>query len=178
MKPVSMKWREEETAAGNARVFLPEVLLQYLKLGERLVAEGVHPRQLHELRLATKHFRYGVEMFEPLFGPKVSELLTILRETQQRLGEISDATASEAWLRGRKIHNDPGSKALLSFLEQKAARQSGEFGEFWKMHWGTPELRNRWVLYLQRYAGRSGVRPTAQPKPTSTEPRASASGLI
>ncbi len=163
MKPVSMKWREEETAAENARAFLPEVLLQYLKLGERLVADGVHPRQLHELRLATKHFRYGVEMFEPLFGPKVSELLTILRETQQRLGEISDATASEAWLRRRKIHNDPGSRALLSFLEQKAARQSGEFGGFWKTHWGTEELRSRWVQYLRRYAGRSGVRPIQQP---------------
>src|SRR5208283_1917234 len=155
MKPVSMKWREEETAAENARVFLPEVLLQYLKLGERLVADGVHPRQLHELRLATKHFRYGVEMFEPLFGPKVSELLGTLRETQQRLGEISDATASEAWLRGRKIQNDPGSKALLSFLERRAALQSGEFGGFWKSHWGTPELRDRWVQYLRRYAGRS-----------------------
>jgi len=159
MKPVPMKWREEETAAANARVFLPEVLLQYLKLGERLVADGVHPRQLHQLRLATKHFRYGIEMFEPLFGPKVAELLGILRETQQRLGEISDATASEAWLRQHKIQGDVGSKALLSFLDQKAAKQAGEFGAFWSTHWGSPELRNRWVQYLRRYAGRSGVRP-------------------
>jgi len=163
MKPVSMKWREEETAAANARVFLPEVLLEYLKLGERLVADGVHPRQLHELRLATKHFRYGVEMFEPLFGPKVSELLAILRETQQRLGEISDATASEAWLRRRRIHTDVASRALLTFLQQKAARQSGEFGGFWRMHWGTEELRNRWVQYLRRYAGRSPVRSVTPP---------------
>jgi len=159
MKPASMKWREEETAAANARVFLPEVLLEYLKLGERLVAEGVHPRQLHELRLATKHFRYGVEMFEPLFGPKVSELLGILRETQQRLGQISDATASEAWLRQRKIQRDPGCQALLRFLDEKAARQSGEFAGFWKTHWGSEELRNRWVLYLRRYAGRTAGKP-------------------
>ena len=163
MKPRSMKWRGEETAAANARIFLPEVLLQYLKLGERLLTEGVHPRELHQLRLATKHFRYGIEMFEPLFGPKVSELLGILRESQQRLGEISDATASEAWLRGHKIQGNAGSRELLSFLEQKAAKQSGEFAGFWRTHWGSPELRNRWVLYLRRYAGRSGVTPVQQP---------------
>jgi CHAD domain len=165
MKPAPMKWREEETAAGNARVFLPEVLLQYLKLGERLIAEGVHPRQLHELRLATKHFRYGIEIFEPVFGPKVAELLGILRDTQQRLGEISDATASEAWLRQHKIHGDIGSKALLSFLEEKAEKQSGEFAAFWSTHWGTPELCDRWVQYLRRYAGRSGVRPSTHQQP-------------
>jgi CHAD domain-containing protein len=154
-----MKWRPEETAAENARVFLPEVLREYLKLGERLVAVGVHPRQLHQLRLATKHFRYCIEMFEPLFGPTITVLSGILRETQQRLGEISDATASEAWLLERKIQEDVGSKALLNYLEQKAETQSSEFAAFWQTHWGTHELRTRWVVYLSRYAGRSGANP-------------------
>jgi CHAD domain-containing protein len=163
MKPDSMKWREQKTAAENARVFLPEVLLQYLKLGERLVNIEGHPRRLHQLRLATKHIRYGVDMFEPLFGPKLAELSLILRETQQRLGEISDATASEAWLRRPGIPHDTGSDNLLVFLEQKASRQALEFASFWQMHWGTPELRSKWVLYLRRYAGRSGVRPAKAP---------------
>jgi hypothetical protein len=168
MKPQSMRWQHEKTAAENARVFLPEVLLEYLNLGDRLAKHGVHPKELHQLRLATKHLRYGIEMFEPLFGPTVANLLLILRETQQRLGEISDATASEAWIHTHKLDQDAEIQAVLTGLEQRGATCSSEFGTFWQTHWGLPGLRDRWVLYLRRYAGRSRVRPV-QPAPNQNE---------
>ena len=165
----TMEARLHEMAGGGdgggkrPRALLPEVLLQYLKLGYRLAADGVHPRQLHELRLATKHFRYGVEMFEPLFGPKVSELLGIVRETQQAPGEISDATASEAWLRSHRDPQRPGFQGPLELPGREGRQAIRRVRRVLENPLGNTRLRDRWVQYLRRYAGRSGIRPTTQP---------------
>ncbi len=102
-EPKTLRWNPELTVAENSRQQLPAALERYLAIGDQLLATEVHPRELHGLRLATKHIRYSVEVFEGLFGPRIQDLLKVLREIQQRLGAISDATTTAAWLKGQGL---------------------------------------------------------------------------
>jgi hypothetical protein len=158
---------------------LPTALRGYLQYGDGLVS-GVHPRELHRLRLATKHIRYSIEVFEPLFGPKIQELLKVLRETQQRLGAISDATATNAWLKSKDLAREPVAVQLSDYLDRRAARQADEFASFWNKHFGEPAVRLRWLTYLERYAGRRSASPRVRrqaPAPSVVPADAERKGL-
>jgi CHAD domain len=161
--PKPLRWDAELTVAANSRSQLPAALQRYLKFGDEMLSRDVHPRELHRLRLATKHIRYSVEVFAGLFGPRIQELLKILRETQQRLGAISDATATEAWLKKRTLSRDPEVVRLTAYLEERASNQANAFPGFWQKHFGDPAERERWLIYLQRYAGRSPARTRTKP---------------
>lgn len=155
--PKPLRWNPALTVAENARAQLPAALQRYLEFGDALVAGDVHPRELHRLRLATKHIRYSIEVFAELFGPRIQELLKILRETQQRLGAISDATATGAWLKKQSLSREPEAVRLTEYLEEQASNHSSSFVDFWRKHFGDLAERQRWLIYLERYAGRSPV---------------------
>jgi CHAD domain len=162
--PKPLRWNAELTVAENCRAQLPAALRRYLEFGDELVKANVHPRELHRLRLATKHIRYSVEVFSDLFGPRIQELLKILREAQQRLGAISDATATGAWLKKQTLSRQSETLLLNEFLEARTSKQAGAFNRFWQKHFGDPAERQRWLVYLERYAGRSPVNSPRGPR--------------
>ncbi|HEX6287979.1 MAG TPA: CHAD domain-containing protein [Herpetosiphonaceae bacterium] len=63
--------------------------------------ETVMPRasseRLHELRIACKHLRYTLELFEPALGTDARKLIKLVEAMQEHLGEIHDADVALAY---------------------------------------------------------------------------------
>ena len=148
-------WHETETAAGNARRVLPLLLEQFCKAGERLAHDDVDPATLHRLRLEGKHLRYTLELFRPIYGRRMDDLIAALKDTQTRLGDITDSTATTAWLKSQGIHHRPEARQLQLFLQHRAQKLSAQFVEYWREHWGLPAFRQQRIHYLARFAGQA-----------------------
>lgn len=50
--------------------------------------------QLHAMRIAAKHLRYTLEAFAPLYPDELKSFLSVMRKTQEALGDIHD---SDVW---------------------------------------------------------------------------------
>jgi CHAD domain-containing protein len=147
-------WHIDETSAANAELMLPGLLEDYCRKGDKLAVDGVKAARLHELRLGAKHLRYALELFRPVYGRKMDDLLASLKDSQTDLGEISDCTATIAWLKEKKIVRRPEGQHLRGYLEHRAAKGATKFANYWRDHFGLPAFREHWIRYLKVYAGR------------------------
>jgi CHAD domain-containing protein len=155
------------SAPAGAKLMLPRLLEEYCVKGERLAQLGTKPVKLHGLRLAGKHLRYSLEIFRPIYGRRMDDLLGFLRDTQGSLGQISDATASIAWLHNSVLEQSAEARQLQVYLERKAQKGAARFAEYWVDHWGLPSFRQHWTSYLRRYAGHG---PIQQLRKQSAQP--------
>ena len=149
-------WRPGELSALNARSVLPGLFHAYCERGDKIAAEGVKPARLHELRLAGKHLRYSLEIFRPIYGRRMDDLLDSFKRGQSDLGAINDAIATIDWLKAHDLHQTQEARQVRIFLEHRAGKGAGRFVQFWRDHWGLPSFRARWAGYLAHYAGRLG----------------------
>lgn len=54
--------------------------------------------KLHAMRIAGKHFRYTMEIFNPLYQEALTPFIEIMKEIQDQLGEIHDCDVWITWL--------------------------------------------------------------------------------
>jgi CHAD domain-containing protein len=59
---------------------------------------GATSEQLHELRIACKHLRYTLELFEPALPETVGAVTGVVTEMQEHLGNLHDADVALAYL--------------------------------------------------------------------------------
>ena len=85
-----MKWKTSESVAENARRVLPKLAQDYFEAGRKAVKQKQSAKALHRFRLATKRFRYALELFRPLYGPSLDRHLKAVHAIQDALGKISD----------------------------------------------------------------------------------------
>ena len=85
----SLKWRtalESALAGGNladsqvavgetARRILPQIAADFVERGNAASQAKISPEKLHAFRIASKKFRYTLELFAPLYGPAVNTWL-------------------------------------------------------------------------------------------------------
>jgi len=91
-----------------------------LRLEEFLAFEPhiAHPErvsELHQMRIAAKHLRYTLEVFEPLYERALRKPIKIVKEIQELLGEVHDC---DVWL-----------GYVPRFIEQERMRTQAYFGE-------------------------------------------------
>jgi CHAD domain-containing protein len=142
-----------DAAVAYASRELPSLAQKFFKRGRRAAAPSQTPQALHRFRLAAKRFRYGVELFRPVYGPGLAARLTALRSVQRHLGEVNDcATACEL------LHRAPEGMARSSAA---AARRVAILGErrarAFRLYWNKefpPQKEQNWIAYLARFAGR------------------------
>jgi CHAD domain-containing protein len=138
-----MKWKPSGTAAESAQAALPKQAQKYFKAGRKAANGKRTPDELHKFRIATKKFRYTLELFEPVYGP------TLKRHIQSILGKLNDHNTLKPLLKG--------DKALKVKLDEAMEKHRGEFHEQWKVLDTDGALR-RWKTYLGRVpAGRKSV---------------------
>jgi CHAD domain-containing protein len=114
-------------------------------LGHRALGRGSRARakDLHQLRLAAKRLRYGLEAVAPVLGKPLYELADEARALQERLGEVRDAEATAqrlaAWHETALVSRatDRAAQRLID-KEQARARKAGK------------RLRNDWPAFLAR----------------------------
>ncbi len=148
---MKVRWRGKLTVAENAATVLPKVAIEYFAAGEALFAGERKPKELHEFRLKTKHFRYTMELFEEHYGPRFMALMKRLKPVQDALGEINDAATALAWL---KVDD---SAEVKQFLAESITRKSARFEKYWKTVFDKPGERKRWVSVLGRVAASGSV---------------------
>lgn len=159
MKRYRFKWDEGEPLERNARSQLPVASQQYFKAGRETFTAGATPARLHAFRLQTKRFRYTLELFRPLYGPALEEMIEALRGIQQVLGEINDCeVARELAVAGAK-RRPAEVQRLLRSLDRRQAAKTAEVSRLWTQ-FDRPGASRRWLNYLAVYPGRvRSVRP-------------------
>jgi CHAD domain-containing protein len=168
-------WRGNARLVLNARSVLPILLAEYSAQGDGLRTRRIGNKRLHALRLSGKHLRYVLELFRPVYGRCMDELLSTLKETQSQLGDVTDAAATVAWLRKHGLDKTPEAYQLKLFLDLRGDKLSGKFADYWNDHWGLPAFHDRWISYLRRYAGKMPPGRIYASRTVSAEPISEAS---
>ena len=145
-----MKLKTSRNATETARAVLPKKTEKYFKAGREAADGKRSPEELHRFRIATKRFRYSLELFRPVYGSSLERQLDALRKIQNVLGKLNDYHT----MRGLFSKD----KSVEAKLEREMAKKLKEFHECWKAFGSAWQLR-RWKSYLAR-----GGRPRAEPR--------------
>lgn len=131
----------------NAHRTLPRLAGEYFAHVRSLLADNPSPKDLHRARLATKRFRYTLELFRPCYGRGLETRIATLRKTQQLLGDLNDIVAS--WdLLSRAMAESPQRKLVHKFLMDKADRDAAAFRKEWAENFDRPGRERWWKSYL------------------------------
>ncbi len=87
--------------------------------------------QQHRMRIAAKRLRYTMEAFEKLYGGALQDRIAIVKDLQDRLGELHDC---DVWIdmMQEKGTVDPGLNALLHDRMDVRIAGYGEFVKTWE----------------------------------------------
>lgn len=144
----------------TATQLLPEIAAKHFKRGERAAEEETSAHKLHRFRIATKKFRYTLDLFAPLYGEPVGILVGELKHIQTLLGDLNDYETIRRMLRRVIAQSDDGKQIGADIL-QKRREKAGEFREYWKKTF-TGAKAAQWRSDLLRLA-RNGKIKTGRP---------------
>jgi CHAD domain-containing protein len=145
-RKLDIRWNRRKDAVENVRVALPRLVKAYFALGRKIVHGKVSETRLHEFRLATKRFRYTLEMFVPLYGPGLESRLKHVRKIQQALGDVQDCETV------RGLDPVKNHTKLVAWIEKRLESKKTGFQKLWDAEFGSREVEKKWADYLQRYA--------------------------
>jgi CHAD domain-containing protein len=137
----------------NARMVLPMMAGEYFAAGRKMVAANREPKDLHPFRLATKRFRYTLEIFRDVYGPAMADRLKQLKPVQDALGAVNDCVATR-----EEFDSD---RKFCDYLERRAVRKARDFYKSWINEFDAPGQEERWIRFLSRV-----------PKPLSSKAKA------
>ncbi len=136
-----MKWNRSPKATESAAILLPKLAEKYFRAGRKAVEKEAKPKDLHRFRIATKRFRYALEIFRPIYGATLDRHLKLLRGIQDALGKVSDYQSIQ-----RMIADD---KPLKHQVQKAQSRKIKEFHAEWNKFDSDGQLK-RWKAYLTR----------------------------
>ena len=141
-----MNWKPAHTAIANANHFLPKLAEKYFKAGRKASDGKRSPKQLHDFRIATKSFRYTLELVCPVYGARLERELEPVRKLQSVLGKLHDY-----YIIAEKLEGD---KALQAKLERLTKKKLKEFHKLWAAFDSKSQV-NRWKTFLVHGAAKS-----------------------
>ncbi len=125
-------WDLNQSVAENARRVLPALAEALFAAGDAAAASDHH--RLHRFRLKVKQFRYTFELFQPVYEAAMKRGAAKLQELQDKLGAISDCSATlEIVKKDRRA-----AAAIRKLLTSREA----EFRKYWVSHCGA--LTSAW----------------------------------
>ncbi len=149
-----MQWDPDASPASNAKLVLPQMAGNWFESGRRAAADAVSDKALHKFRLATKHFRYTLELFRPVYGPGLEDRLERLKQVQTSLGDLHDCVIAATYI-ADAVKEKAARAALERHVASCALRRRARFRRFWNTSFGPPDERERWARYLSRPADKS-----------------------
>ena len=168
-----LEWDDAAGVAANARRELPRLTALYFADARKTVAGPRSPGALHRLRIASKKFRYTLELFRPVYPAGLDARLNELKKLQDFLGDVNDTAASRKLLGRRTLKRHP---ELREFLEKRAATQVAGFARYWKRSFDAKGREAWWTDFLatkarapRRSPARPNPRSATQASPTSPE---------
>jgi len=166
----SLKWRGALASAATpngdastkapitrtAQRMLPRMAQEFLERGNEAAGTKISPRELHHFRIASKKFRYTLELFASVYGRPLESSLESIRRAQELLGDINDCDTVRNLLSQFKE-----ADKVTSWLKKRQRRRIEEFQRFWTDTFADGQELRRWRALLSRPGG--GVRQTRKP---------------
>jgi CHAD domain-containing protein len=136
------------SAAENAGRVLPRLAAEYFAQVRKLLDDGSKPKDLHRIRLATKQFRYTLELFRPCYDSGFESRMAALRKVQKLLGDSNDSVASWALL-SKLMPKSPQRAKVRDYLKKRAEHDAEDFRKEWKERFDAPGRERWWKAYLK-----------------------------
>ena len=143
-------WKRSLTIRDNLRRRLPSMATDYFDAGRTALAPGKTWDEMHQFRLATKRFRYTLEICRPAYGPALDLRIKLLREIQTLLGDINDCVVTAGM-----VAADAGTEEVREKLAARAEDKTKKLRKYWAAQFDAPGERERWARYLLSYACRT-----------------------
>ena len=181
-KSRSVDWNTAISAGENARRALPRLTREFFAQGRAATTPAASPAELHAFRLAAKHFRYTLELFLPMYGPRLAERVDQVRKIQSLLGDRQDCVVL-----GERLKKKDGPAASLYATIEKLSADGRAIEERFRRHWhaafDAPGEEAAWIRYLSRRPPDPrrrlhGVQAHLLSRTAPVEPRISASPLM
>lgn len=163
---VKKLWKNRKTLRENLQQRLPKMAARYFDEGRTAMKTGTTWDDMHQFRLATKRFRYTLELFRSEYGPGLERRLEDLKHVQTFLGDINDCVVTAAMLQ-----NVPETEAVRAKLESVMASKTKKMRRHWASTFDASGAEQSWTRYLSMYACRSVRRPaTVTAVPVTNQP--------
>jgi CHAD domain-containing protein len=117
--------------------------------GNRATAANASRESMHQFRIQAKRFRYTLELFRPVYGKELSDLLDELRALQDKLGRLNDFETTHELVQNHAV--------AAAAMESGAVRCETEFRAHWKRLFD-PTARKRWKSWLAGDAGAEALK--------------------
>jgi CHAD domain-containing protein len=142
-------WHSDLDVQENVRRRLPKLTRKYFRRGRNALDTERSWEEIHEFRLATKRFRYTLEVFRSIYGPGIEQRLDDLKHIQKLLGDANDCMITRTMLA-----EIPGTESLRGKLEVRAVSRIRNLRSWWREHMAPAAVEQRWIRYFQRFAGK------------------------
>lgn len=142
----------------HARELLSAMATEFFNRGNDATAANATPSQMHGFRIASKKFRYTMELFAPAYGPALDARIAQVRQLQTVLGEVNDCATLRAILSG-----EAAASRLLKRQNQKIA----EFRKQWKSQFTSAAVVRQWVGDLALLSLRKGPQSDSHHAPAT-----------
>lgn len=145
----SVDWNAAVSTGENARRELPRLAREFFARGRAAASPTASPAELHAFRLASKRFRYSLELFLPLYGPRLAQRVDQVRKIQGLLGDRQDCVVLSERL--KKKDGSPASlRATLEKLNADGRALEEKFRRHWHATFDAPGEEAAWLRYLSR----------------------------
>ena len=143
-------WKADEPLRPNLQRRLPQMAADWFAHGREGLADTATYEQMHAFRLASKRFRYTLEIVEPAYGPGLPRIIETLKCIQTMLGDMNDLVVTREMLSGID-----GTEAIRERLDRKSVALAARLRRLWRTQFEKAGLELRWSRYLGRYACRT-----------------------
>jgi CHAD domain-containing protein len=139
-RELAVKWRvalglDGTTAPGDGgRRRIPQatqrkvaqMATRFLTLGKKAASPGTSAGEVHRFRIASKKFRYTLELVEPFYGGGLIPWLQRVKAIQSILGDANDCETVR-----QMVSRWNASEGLISKLEELQKRKLRKFRREW-----------------------------------------------
>jgi CHAD domain-containing protein len=158
-------WKGRKTLRENLQRRLPQLTRDYYAAGRTALTPGTSWDDMHQFRLASKRFRYTLELFRPAYGPGLEAKIEAIKKIQTYLGDINDCIVTSAML-----EKFPATEDIRGKLSAKADDLTTRLRVFWVKRFDAPGQEEMWVRYLTTYVCRR--RPAIRKRKVEEAPAA------
>lgn len=162
-----MVWDENSPAVEWARQVLPRLASEFFAAGRDIVRSSPTSKELHQLRLAAKRFRYTLELFRQCYDDGLQHQLEALGDLQSRLGSFNDCEVAMGLVKSASPQV-AGCEEFLLFLTENGEEKRNACLHYWDKTFDVPGKEQFWLKSLSRPAEEhAGKGRTSRTRPGS-----------
>jgi CHAD domain-containing protein len=109
-----------------AQHLVREMATEFLTLGKKAAGQEISAQEVHKFRIASKKFRYTLELVEPFYGDALNPWLERVKEVQSVLGDANDCETVR-----RMVSRWNAGEEIIAKLEKRQNRKLKKFRREW-----------------------------------------------